>query len=54
MPILYDSLDVSVKISLPLVALDPNHAPEAEQLETLAEDQEIVTPELTNTDGDDV
>ena len=50
---LYDSVDVSVKISLPLVSLDPDHAPEAEQLEALAEDQEIVTPELTNTDDDD-
>ena len=46
-------MDARVKLSLPLVALDPDHAPEAVQLEAFVEDQEIVTAELTEAEEDE-
>lgn len=47
---LKDSAEAGVNFSLPLVALGPDHAPEAEQLEAFVEDQEIVTAELTEAE----
>ena len=46
-------MDARVKLSLPLVALDPDHASEAVQLEAFIEDQEIVTAELTEAVEDE-
>ena len=46
-------MDARVKLSLPLVALDPDHAPEAVQLEALVEDQESVTVELIKTEEEE-
>jgi len=47
-------VDARVKLVLPSVALDPDHAPEAVQLEVLLEvDQEIVTAESTEAEEDE-